>query len=261
VRLITPQGESQYVYPCFDHQTMADLFDSDNISWKYYTESKGSIWTAPNAIQHLCVPSAPAGGSCTGSDWTNNVIIKPAQVLTDIGNCNLPQMSWVIPDGANSDHPNSNRGGGPSWVASIVNAIGNNPQCNNGEQYWNNTAIFITWDDWGGWYDHEPPNFLSGAQGDYQFGFRVPFIVVSAYTPAGYVDNSRMDFGSILRFVEQNFGITEGSLNFADARSTNDLTEFFDLQQAPRPFQTVAAPLDAKYFLNDKTPRTDPDDD
>jgi len=53
--------------------------------------------------------------------------------------------------------------------------------------YWKDTAIFLTWDDWGGWYDHEPPTFLASPEGDYQYGFRVPLIVISAYTPAGYV--------------------------------------------------------------------------
>jgi phospholipase C len=260
VPLITAQGGNQTIYPCLDHQTMADLFDAINVSWKYYTPSAGSIWTAPDAISHICVPSAPTGGVCTGTDWTNDVVLKPAQVLTDISNCKLPQVSWVIPTGANSDHPSSNTGGGPSWVASVVNAIGTNPQCGDGETYWNNTAIFITWDDWGGWYDHEPPTILQGAQGDYQYGFRVPFIVVSAYTPAAYVDNNRMDFGSILRFIENNFGISEGALNFADARASTDLAEFFNLEQVPRPFLTIPARLNANYFLNDKTPPTDPDD-
>jgi hypothetical protein len=70
---------------------------------------------------------------------------------------------------------------------------------------------------WGGWYDHEPPVILAKPQGDYQYGFRVPLLVVSAYTPAGYINNVRHDFGSILRFIEFNFGITQGALNFADA--------------------------------------------
>ncbi len=261
VELIDTTGENQSIYPCFDHQTMADLFDGINVSWKYYTPSAGSIWTAPDAISHICVPSKPTGGVCTGSDWTKNVILKPSQVLSDISSCNLAQVTWVIPGGQNSDHPNGNKGGGPSWVASIVNALGNNPQCKDKEIYWDNTAIVITWDDWGGWYDHEPPIFLTGAQGDYQYGFRVPMIVVSAYTPAAYVDNTRMDFGTILRFLEHNFGIAEGALNFADARSTTDLTEFFNLSQVPRVFQTIPAPLDANYFINDKEPPTDPDTD
>jgi phospholipase C len=260
--LITPAGERGYIYPCTDHQTMADLLDSINVSWKYYTISTGSIWTAPNAVEHICVPSAPTGGTCTGPDWTNNVVLNnPAQILTDISSCHLSQVSWVIPTGGNSDHPSSNTGGGPSWVASIVNAIGANPQCGNGETYWNNTAILVTWDDWGGWYDHVPPVILAGVQGDYQYGFRVPFFFVSAYTPAGYVDNNVLDFGSTLRFIEHNFGIAEGALNFADARATNDLGGFYNLSQVPRPFQTVPARYDAKHFIEDKTPPTPPDED
>jgi phospholipase C len=196
-----------------------------------------------------------------GQDWTQNVDLAPADVLRDIGNCNLRSISWVIPTGANSDHARANDGGGPSWVASIVNAIGNSTSCDNGDGYWKNTAIFITWDDWGGWYDHERPTFLGQPEGDYQYGFRVPLVAVSAYTPAGYVNNERHDFGSILRFIEQNFGIKEGALNFADARAKNDLTGFFNLKMPPRAFQTISAPKTATFFLNDKRKATDPDDD
>ena len=261
VALIRTKSERQRIYPCFEHQTLADLLDAGAISWKYYTPGRGSIWTAPNAIQHICVPSAPSGGQCTGTDWTNDVVISSKQVLTDISNCKLAAVSWVIPSGQNSDHPQTTTGGGPAWVASIVNAIGNNAKCKNGEVYWNNTAILITWDDWGGWYDHEPPTILAQPQGDYQYGFRVPLMVVSAYTSAAYVDNNRYDFGSILRFIEQNFGIQQGALNFADARTTTNLTGFFNLNLPPRVFTTISAPLDATYFLNDPTPPSDPDDD
>ena len=260
VALITTQSERQRVYPCFEHQTLADLLDAGKITWKYYTPGKGSIWTAPNAINHICQPSAPSGGQCTGPDWTSDVVLSPKQVLTDISGCKLAGVSWVIPSGQNSDHPETNSGGGPSWVASVVNAVGNNPKCRDGETYWDNTAILITWDDWGGWYDHEPPTFLASPQGDYQYGFRVPLLVVSAYTSVAYVDNNRYDFGSILRFIEQNFGIQQGALNFADARATTNLTSFFNLTLPPRVFTTIPAALDANYFLNDLTPPSDPDD-
>jgi phospholipase C len=140
-----------------------------------------------------------------------------------------------------------------------VNAVGASHQCDGGQGYWNDTAIFITWDDWGGWYDHEPPTILGQPQGDYQYGFRVPLLVVSAYTPAGYIDNLRYDFGSILRFIERNYGLREGVLNFADARAANNLTTFFRAG-APRTFKTIPSPLDANYFINDTTPATDPDD-
>jgi len=109
-------------------------------------------------------------------------------------------------------------------------------------------------------YDHEPPTILALPQGDYQYGFRVPLLVVSAYTPMGYINNNRHDFGSILRFIEQNFGIPEGALNFSDARAMSDLTGFFNLGQAPRSFKNISSRKDASFFINDKRPATDPDD-
>ena len=260
VDVIYSNGTTGKIYPCFEHQTLADLLEGVNITWKYYTPGDGSIVTAPNAISHICVPSEPTGGACTGSYFTSDVVAAPSQVLTDIGNCKLAGVTWVTPAGKNSDHPKSNTGGGPSWVASIVNAIGNNPKCKDGETYWDNTAILITWDDWGGWYDHEPPTILSGVEGDFQYGFRVPFLVVSAYTSAAYISNTRMDFGTVLRFVEKNYGIEEGTLGFADARSSTDLSEFFNLNQVPRTFVTIPSKYDAAHFINDKEPPTDPDD-
>jgi phospholipase C len=257
--VIRPPGvENTSVYPCFEHATMPDLF-SASVTWKYYAPSAGSIWTAPTAINHICVSSGP-GGHCTGAEWNNNVDLRPADVLKDIANCELRSVSWVIPTAQNSDHAGRNDGSGPSWVASIVNAIGNNNDCD-GMGYWNDTAIFITWDDWGGWYDHEPPTILPGDQGDYQYGFRVPLLVVSAYTPAGLISNVRYDFGSILRFIELNFGIQEGALNFADRRAASDLRPFFDIKMAPRTFTEIAAPKTADFFLRDKRPLAGPDDE
>jgi phospholipase C len=122
--------------------------------------------------------------------------------------------------------------------------------CDNNTGYWNNTAIFITWDDWGGWYDHEPPTIMAQPQGDYQYGFRVPLLVVSAYTPKSYINNNRHDFGSILRFIEHNFGIREGSLHFADARAKNDLTGFFNLTQVATSLENISAPKTENLFLN-----------
>jgi phospholipase C len=149
VALIDPDGnESSSMYPCFEHPTLTDELNAKNLSWRYYAPYAGSIWTGPNAIQHMCGPNAtpPNATECVGSDWVNNVVLNPAQILTDISNNELAAVTWVIPSGQNSDHPSGNTGGGPSWVASIVNAIG-------GSSYWGNTAIIITWDDWGGWYD------------------------------------------------------------------------------------------------------------
>ena len=242
-------------YPCFDHPTLTDLLQSKGVSWRYYAPSAGSIWTAPDAIQHICQQQTVDGLlTCTGPDWTNNVIIPQTQVLVNIANGQLAQVTWIIPGGGNSDHATINDGSGPSWVASIVNAIGNSA-------YWANTAIIITWDDWGGWYDHVVPKVvddgLSWGSG-YVYGFRVPLIVVSPYAKAAYISHTTHDFGSILKFIESTFKLT--SLGYADAPA-DDLSDCFNLTQSPLVFQTIAAPLDAVHFLDDKRPPTDPDDD
>jgi phospholipase C len=251
VRLIDPSGrESARVYPCFEHPTLTDELDSKGVTWHYYTPSPGSIWTGPNAIEHMCGPNAapPNATECVGTIWLNNVIIKETQVLTDVKNNALPQVSWVIPTAFNSDHSGTTKAiGGPSWVASIVNAIGNSP-------YWADTAIFITWDDWGGWYDHVALKLINS----YQYGFRVPLIVVSPYAKAGHISHATHDFGSILKFTEEVYGLP--SLGYADALA-DDLSDCFDFSQTPIGFQTINAPLDAAYFLNYTGPRTDPDDE
>jgi phospholipase C len=255
---------------CFSHGTMATLLDERGLSWKYYAPAQvnpagsnpgGSIWTAPAAIREVCQPNKDYT-QCLGREWATNVDLVPAEVLTDIADCRLANVSWVIPDGRNSDHPGSTVAtGGPSWVAAIVNAIGTASGCDNGKGYWSDTAIIVTWDDWGGWYDHVLPTVLSGLQGHYQYGFRVPLIVVSAYTPKGYVNNVSHDFGSILRFIQATFDISEGSLGFADERANTNLYGFFNFQQAPRPYKVIAAPLNAAYFINDKRPPEPPDTD
>jgi len=259
VYLIDPSGnESSTMYPCLDHPTLTDELNTNGISWRYYTPSAGSLWTSPNAIQHMCVPNVapPNATACTGPDWVNHVVIPETPILTDIASGKLAQVSWVIPTGDNSDHSGDlTRTGGPSWVASIVNAIGNS-------SYWSNTAIIVTWDDWGGWYDHVPPPKLindgtSWGSG-YVYGFRVPLIVVSPYAKPAYISHVNHDFGSILNLIEETFKVP--SLGYADALA-DDLSDCFDFNQTPIPFQTINAPLNAAHFLNDKSPRGDPDND
>ena len=256
VALINPSGvESSSQYPCFDHPTLTDFLDTAGITWRYYAPSAGSIWTGPDAIEHICQPQTINGVlTCNGPDWTNNVVIPEWGVLEDISNGNLAQVSWIIPDGAASDHAVANNGSGPSWVASIVNAIGNS-------EYWANTAIIITWDDWGGWYDHVAPKVVNDGVSwgsGYVYGFRVPLIVVSPYAKAATIDHTTHDFGSVLKFIETTFSLP--SLNYADAPA-DDLSSCFTMTQTPLTFQTIPAPLDAAHFINNKNPPTDPDDD
>jgi len=175
---------------------------------------------------------------------------------------------WVIPTGKNSDHPSgSPHDGGPAWVANVINGVGTS-RCTdfvNGAAmpYWQDTAIIVVWDDWGGFYDHVMPPFLSApkqGQGDYQMGFRVPLIFVSAYTGPIIDSINQYDFGSILRFAERNFGIKEGALGFADQRSATDLSAFYNLKLPPKNFLIPTA-VSAEFFLNDNQPLEPPDND
>ncbi len=263
---------------CDTKTNMGALLDAIGISWKYYAPSAGSIWTAPNSIADICVPEftnkKDVKLKCTGSEWTNKVDLKlkGADVLNDITNCNLASVSWVSPDGTWSDHPGTNDQYGPSWVTAIVNAIGQNPTCasgiDNGQTFWNNTAIIVTWDDWGGFSDNQPaikqpglPCTSMNCQADYQTGFRVPLLVISAYTPKQYIDNDTYDFGSILRTIEGLYGIPEGTMGVADARSSTDLVSFF--QGAFRSYTPIVAVQPASYFLGaaQKGKPEPPDDD
>jgi len=236
-----PSPVSNPGFPCYDHPTLSDLLDNAKITWRYYARSEPQLWTAPTAIDHLCSPSGygPSGG-CTGTAYlpvSNEVVVPPAPpgdqaaILTDIENCNLAQVSWVIPDGHWSDHaggpPDEIGDGGPSWVGNIVNAVGGYGPPSNNCGYWDNTVILVVWDDWGGYYDHVPPlncgpnqpcgyyNATGGNGKQYVYGFRVPLLAVSAYAVqtnsqppnyTGYVSPYNHDFGSILNFIEYAFG-------------------------------------------------------
>ena len=278
VGVIDPATQGEIgVYPCYTHNTMADVFAAHNppITWTYYEPGQGSLWSAPDAISTICTNTA---GVCTGPYWkkgeANGFIDNtPSHVLTDIGNCELAQVSWVIPDGLSSDHAGDTDGSGPSWVSSIINKIGASPCADkvNGNTltYWQDTVIVITWDDWGGWYEHVVPppvsRFAPSAASSYVYGFRVPLLVVSAYTSAGTVSDEINDFGAILKFIERIFDlgtISDDRLNsYADAYAYNDLHEFFNFRRSPRPFQGIQAPIKEEVFLDPGRPIDPPDND
>jgi phospholipase C len=239
VALVGPNGtELPGVYPCFDYQTMADLLDAKKVTWKYYAPGALDsfyIISAFQAIKHIRF----------GQDWQNNIVSPETQVLTDIASGQLAQVTWVVPTFNNSDHPGS-PAQGPDWVASIVNAIGASPM-------WNSTAIFVSWDDWGGWYDHVPPPQLD----DMGLGFRVPVLVISPYAKHGYVSHVQHEAGSILKYTETVFSLP--SLGTRDSVS-DDFSDCFDYTQKPTPFVKVKTAHSVAFFLRQK-PSGPPDDD
>jgi len=238
VDIINPDGTFSTTYPCFSTSSLIDLLAASGLSWRYYLTLGHTYWNTPGSLK----------------SWykSPNIVGSPPQILTDIANGNLANVSWVTPASAYSDHPGNGYSGGPAWVASIVNAVGQSA-------YWENTAILVTWDDWGGFWDHVPP--LANDTGwctEYCYGFRVPLLVISAQTPPGYVDNSVHDFGSILHFVEANFGLGQiGPGGWADSFA-DDLSGFFPAGLARRTFVPIKARKPTRKELADQG---EPDND
>lgn len=228
-------GRNTGPFPCLTYETMRDLLDAANVSWKYYSPpvqgGTGDEWNAFDAIKAVRY----------GPEWGVNVTDSDTQIFTDISSGALPAVSWVIPDGMDSDHPGKQGDEGPSWVASVVNAVGES-------SYWSSSAIIVVWDDWGGFYDSVPPPFQDKWGG---LGFRVPMIVLSPYALGGgtvnYVSHTQYEFGSILKFIEGTFGL--GSLGTTDARA-NSIVDCFDFTQPPRLFTTIPSAYNRSYFIH-----------
>jgi phospholipase C len=172
--------------------------------------------------------------------------------LTDPGNNQLAAVSWVTPSKNNSDHPKDHSGQGPSWVASVVNAVGQS-------SYWNTSAIIVLWDDWGGWYDNAAPPQL-----DYRgLGMRVPCLIISPYAKQGYVTHTQLEFGSILRFMEETFSlppIGSPSAGYTDQRA-NSLDDAFDFTQSPRQFVPIQGKYSKAHFLHERQTGEPPDNE
>jgi phospholipase C len=220
------------------YPTLQTLLDAASISWRYYTPPpvKGQVgahWDAFDVIASVRY----------GSEWGTNVVWPETTVFSDLTSGTLPAVSWVIPDAFNSDHPHYSHDTGPSWVASIVNAVGQSA-------YWNTTAVLVVWDDWGGFYDPVAPPLPRDQQGGP--GFRVPLIVISPYTAfngsgkSPYISNTVYGFGSIVRFIEETFNLP--SLGTTD-QSSNSISDMFDFSQTPRSFTTIPSKYSRAYFL------------
>jgi phospholipase C len=214
-----------------NYATLADLLDAKGISWKYYTPAwqgkTGSHWNAFLVI-------SPVYGN--PKEWNAHISQPEKSIFTDIDHGALPSMSWVIPDGINSDHSGYASDTGPSWVASVVNAIGRS-------KYWKSTAIVILWDDWGGFYDGVKPPKLDRQGGP---GFRVPLLVVSPYVVRNKISHTTYEFGSVVRFIEDTWRL--GRLGTTD-RTSASIAGIFDFHQAPRAFIAIPASRSRSYFL------------
>jgi len=210
---IAPNGTHFLTRPCFDFQTMPDLFQRYHVSWKYYAPrqfSFGYVWNALDAIKHIRYSSL----------WNTNVI-RDTTFTTDISSGHLPQVSWLVTSARQSDHPPASICLGERWSVQVINAVMRS-------RYWKDTAIFLTWDDFGGFYDHVAP-----PREDYiSLGPRVPTIVISPYARPHYIDHSQLEFDSFLRFIEDDFRLP--SLSDRDQHAPSMLSSF-DFRQKQLP--------------------------
>lgn len=211
---------------CQNYRTLGDELDAAHLSWRLYSASKVSQWVAYGSIHHIRY----------GRAWHENVVGSSAQVIVDVAHGRLADVTWVTPSYQNSDHGAFGSPTGPEWVSDVVNAIGESP-------FWSSTAIFIMWDEWGGWYDHVKPPYL-----DFDgLGFRVPLLIISPYAKHGYVSHVRYEHGSILKFIEDRFGLAR--LSAADTRANSPAVDCFDFTQSPREFRPFGRPLSVREAL------------
>jgi phospholipase C len=231
-----------YQQVCFDYQTLGDELDGAKLTWRFYTSKYGSPssgnggdWSGYQAVKHIY----------KGPDWSN-VITPQKQFITDVGAGTLENFTWITPICKDSDHLDCGSSLGPSWVATLVNTVGKS-------QFWNSTAIFVIWDDWGGEYDHVPPPY----KGYDSVGFRVPMLVISPYAKRNHVSHVQYETASVLRFAEDLFGL--GQLAAADRRAKSPAGDCFDFNQAPRKFVPIKSPEGKQFFLNQANDYRAPD--
>ncbi len=220
------------------------LLHKDNVSWGYYLDQGADadcpddqmVCTEPAQTVKVPVIWNPLPGFDTvKQDGQLGNIQDIANFSLAAKNGTLPAVSWVVPNGQNSEHPPALVSTGQSYVTGLVDAVMQGPD-------WNSTAIFLAWDDWGGFYDHVTPPTVD--QNGY--GMRVPGIVISPYAKQGYIDHQTLSFDAYLKFIEDDFlngqrldPKTDGR---SDPRPTvrenvsilGNLTSDFDFSQQPR---------------------------
>jgi phospholipase C len=205
-------------WPCTDVAVLPDRLEAAGISWKEYRGE--NEWVQPlRMVQHVRFSSM----------YRN--VVKPEEFLHDLQTGTLPAVSWLTPPYGVSDHPPTSMCLGENWTVQYLNALMDST-------YWRSTAVILTWDDFGGFYDHVPPPHVD----IYGLGPRVPAIIISPYARPGFVDDTTYEFASVLRFIETIFDVPPLTSRDADAA---DMLASFDFSQPPldpRPLRERSCP-------------------
>ena len=216
--------------PKLNFPVIMDELDSRGISWKYYAGiAKGGNFRDIDAMNPL-----PAFASFQNNSSRLQNLAPSNVFIRDVRNGTLPSVSWVMPIGSRDEEGPGSITAGEHYVTSTINTIMQS-------KYWNSTAIFVTWDDWGGSYDHVAPPQVDSLG----LGFRVPCLVISPYAKQGFVDHTQTDFTSILKFIETDYSLPP--LTSRDAAASN-MQEAFDFSQAPRTPLILPGPYVADHY-------------
>jgi phospholipase C len=256
--------------PIYAQTDITYLLHKAGVSWNYYVTS-GLQPDCQDDSEDQCV-QAPQAATISGK-WNplprfstvqqdNELanIKDTSDFYTNAANGTLPAVSWVIPNQVLSEHPPASIHAGQDHVTSLINAAMSGPD-------WNSTAVFVSWDDWGGFYDHVVPP-ASDQDG---VGMRVPGLLISPYAKQGYIDHQTLTFDSYLRFIEDDFlggqRIDPSNDGRPDPRVdvrelspfTGDLRDEFDFTQAPRkPMILPTSPAPGPGWRDYKKTVTDP---
>jgi len=214
----------------FEFVTIMEELTPSGVSWKYYfdtnlpgagitDESELMAHDPPESTFDDYVDPLPRMKGIVDSGLLSHNV-KGSEFYTDVQSGTLPQVSWIVPAEAVSEHPTASPEVGQKYVVTLVNTIMQS-------QYWKDTAIFIAWDDWGGFYDHVPPPQVD----QYGLGFRVPVLLISPYARQGYVSHTLYEHSSYLAFIENQFGLKP--LTNRDTMANSFYGEF-DFSQPPR---------------------------
>jgi phospholipase C len=212
VNAVDPKtGRPYQIQPCFDIPTLADTLDAAHLSWRYYAPppfQSGYIWSAFDSIRKVRFSNL----------WTTNVV-APESFIPDARDGKLPNVSWLVTSEQQSEHPPYSMCVGENWTVQQINAVMQGPD-------WKSTVIVVTWDDFGGFYDHvAPPRY-----NDIMLGIRVPAIVISPYARPHTIDHQQMEFDSILKLIEETFHLPP--LTALD-RNASSLSSALDYKQQP----------------------------
>ncbi len=239
-------GERKRPDPTYSWTDITFLLHKQDVSWHYYVSSGDQPDCAnDNDIKCATVKqNAKTPGIWNPLPWFRDVqqnnqvgnIVDTSTFFADAGSGNLPAVSWLAPSFANSEHPPAKISDGQAYVTKAINAIMSGPD-------WDSTAIFLAWDDWGGYYDHVVPPTVDNMG----YGLRVPALLISAYAKRGFVDHQVLSFDAYLKFIEDLFldrqrldPKTDGRPDSRPVVRENvailgDLRKEFDFNQPPRP--------------------------